>query len=133
MAIKDFDFKQFLLHHGERVGIGVAGCILALLLVFGVAKVFSAGSPGRTATEINTKRATAKNRIDTSPVDANAGAVDVKTIMTQVNFDPVDPDNYRPDYPFFTPSSVEDTKRRNPEILSPTEGRVDLVLGPVRA
>src|SRR5439155_18858428 len=129
--LKDFDFKQFMIEKGERVGLGVAGAVMALLLVFGFVKLLSGGTASGTKAAIDEKKTRAKSKIDTStppPADAEK---DAKELMVQVNFESLDPDDFRPPYPLLMPSSVEDTKRRSPQILVPTEVQVDLVLAPV--
>src|SRR5262245_42730148 len=116
MGMKDFDYKQFLLEKGERVGLGVAAAFGALLIVFGLVSGLSGGSASGTQAQIDKERTSAKNRIDIAapnPEDANK---DQKELAAQVTFDELDPSKFRPPYTYFTPSSIEDTKRRNPEI-----------------
>src|SRR5205807_4303250 len=43
MAMKDFDFKQFMIQKGERVALGVAGFLAFLLIVFNVKSFLNAG------------------------------------------------------------------------------------------
>ncbi len=53
MAKSKVDFKQVLLQHGERIGIGVAGALAGLMIVMSLfwpgSGVFS-GSPATTST-----------------------------------------------------------------------------------
>src|SRR4051812_21579235 len=49
MAKPKFDFKQFLLQHGERLGLGVAGAITGFLLLMCILAFFSSGSPAEKA------------------------------------------------------------------------------------
>src|SRR6516165_537786 len=41
----DFDFKQFMLQKGERVGLGVAGGLAVVLLIWGVWAGLGKSSP----------------------------------------------------------------------------------------
>ena len=45
---------------------------------------------------------------------------------TVVTYAQVDPDQYSTTFPFFVPGSMEDTRRRSPEILPPGDLRVDM-------
>jgi hypothetical protein len=126
MAMKDFDFKQFLLEKGERVGLGVAAGFMVLLLIFGLVNGLSGGSATGTQAELDKARTSAKNLIDTATPNPEDATKDAALLVAEVQFDPLDPDKYRVANNFFTPSSIEDTKRRNPEILAPTEFRAEL-------
>jgi hypothetical protein len=134
MAMKDFDFKQFMLEKGEKVGLGLGAGIMVLLLIFGLGKAFSAGSPSKTSKEISDRSKAVQGRINDPNNKPPEGeeAKDADALMRQVNFNPVNADDFRTTNPFFLPSSVEDTKRRNPDILLPTEIKAELVLMAMR-
>ena len=47
MKLKDFDYKQFLIQKGERVALGVAvGLMAMMILVSGLTTVFGGSSAG---------------------------------------------------------------------------------------
>lgn len=119
MSLKDFDFKQFLLQRGELVGLGIAA-FLGLVLVLMGSKGFLAGSPGRTASDIQAKSQEADQRINTSTPPADIEQVS-PNLLTELVVTPVDPERFAlaSNLTFTTP--VDDIKRRNPEVLSPRD------------
>jgi hypothetical protein len=129
MATKfQFDAKEFLLQHGERVGLGVAGVLGALLLFFGLRGVFAA-NPSSNADNLAKLN---KNRSDlirtSSPNDEEKkqlASIDPK-ISGAVRFDPVDLELYAQNNPFWEPIYPSDTKRRAPRILQPEDVAVRL-------
>lgn len=133
MTIKDFDFKQFFLEKGERIGLGVCAAFMALLLVGGVIKAVTAGSPSKTAGVVKTKAEGAKQRIDLSRPDPSDFEKDKKELAAQIIFDPIDPDAVRPANDLFVSTSVEDKKRRAPEVLAPVDFTAQVVYAPVRS
>src|SRR5204863_5680681 len=52
MAMKDFDFKKFLLQKGERVGLWVAAGLMGLFLLVSMVKAFTTSSATTNAKEI---------------------------------------------------------------------------------
>jgi hypothetical protein len=131
MGIKEFDFKQFFLEKGEKVGLGVAAAFMGLLLLSGFVSALTSGTASGTSADIEGKRKTAKNAIDSATPNSEDMKIDEKELAAQVSFDQLNPDEYRLANAFFTPSSIEDIKRRNPEILAPSEFQVNIVRGAV--
>lgn len=128
MALKDFDFKQFLLQRGELLGLGVAVLLAAVLLLWG-SKGFLAGSPGKTAQSIQTKKQEAERRLtDSKPPDKLAQVQ--PELLQSLNVERIDPQRYELVSSFITTTPQEDTKRRNPEVLRPKEFTVRVFRAP---
>jgi hypothetical protein len=128
MNIKEFDYKQFFLQRGEWVGLGIVVPIALLLLYFGFKDVFTADSPSANAESINKLTEGIKNQLKTNQAPADASKPPPEVAL-KVNSDPVDAEAFHTSIPFFIPSSIEDTKRHNPDIKSPSDFHVDVVRG----
>lgn len=116
----DFDWKNFLLQKGEKVGLGVGAGILLLMLVFGV-KGIGSWSPSSNAKLLNDKTQQAKNLIQTNtPRDKSVFEVDQSMLVASA-LPPANADQYREVTPFYVPFAPEDAKRREPKILGPSE------------
>jgi hypothetical protein len=133
MGLKNFDFKEFLLQRGEKLALVLAAVVGGLLFFSGVFKAFSAGSPGRTASDIETLRSRAKSSIDNSQPPAENDQQDAKELAAVINFDRVEPALFSQNTPFFIRSTVEDTKRRNPDILAAGDFHAEVIRAPIRS
>src|SRR6516225_4854937 len=60
---KDFDFKQFMLAKGERVGLWVAVGLMVILVAIGAYSTFTSASPTGVAEMIQQKRKNVEIRI----------------------------------------------------------------------
>ena len=114
--MKDFDFKGFLIQRGELVGLGLA-VLLAAVLLFTGSKGFFAGSASATAQSIEAKRLQASKTLEDSQPPANIGEVS-NTLLRSLDDSKIDPTTYELVSPFVTSTPVEDTKRRNPEVMT---------------
>lgn len=140
MAMKDFDFKKFLLEKGERVGLYAAGGLAGLLLLLynvgmsGTGPIRSA-SP-KTAAEEITKTAGVKNNELTSnkpSPDEELRVVNVDPRLLTQAANPVrDADDFRIAQ-IFTAAGQTSTKRRRPNVLQPEEFKATVALTQVRS
>src|SRR5262245_24102792 len=110
MAKKSFDVKQFLLHKGERVGLGVAVGVAALLLLMGLLGGLSAKSPDK---EISAAANGLKAKLinPAPPPDGTFPKYEPKVWVPGV---PVAKFEMPP---WYDPAVVGDIKKRNPPIL----------------
>jgi hypothetical protein len=116
--VKDIDWKQFFLQRGEWLGLGIALAITLPVFFIGAKKALFSGSAAANANEVSTLTNNAKQAIqrstplpgtDQAPADSNV----------VINFNPADPATFATGTEWFIPSSIEDTKRRKPDVLSP--------------
>jgi hypothetical protein len=133
MALKDFDFKQFMIEKGERVGLGVAGVVAVLLIgwfLFWPGHGVFSKNPTELAADLDKKAKDAEVKLRNS----QPGAADL----------PKDPDKPPIDFAVFTLKAGEalyftvagwfhadpktDSKRRNPELLTPDSGLASVEL-----
>ncbi len=123
MGLKNFDAKQFLLQHWERVGLYVAAGLMALLLVLGLWKTASAVGTDN-ASKIKGKNEDVLRMISTSAPSpdkaAEMAAID-KKMNVDVAFQQVYAAQFPAEAPWFAPQGAEENKRRNPHILQPVE------------
>jgi hypothetical protein len=134
MAMKDFDFKQFLLKRGEWVLLGVALALLLLLLCVGLPNVLFSGSASANAATLGNLTKTAEMKINQSTPPAGTDAVpeDIVKLSSGISFQPVDVSPFRTEQEWFLMSQLEDLKRRNPDVLAATEFQTDVVRAGVR-
>src|SRR5262245_60735845 len=97
----EFDWKNFLLQKGEKVGLGVAVGIMALFLVFGIKHIFSGSTPSANAEALNKKTKAAQDLIvRNTPKDPEQFKVD-PSIKVASNLDVVKADAFRESRPMF--------------------------------
>lgn len=132
MGLKDFDLKTFLFEKGDRIGVATAALVMVLLLVFGIGKVLSGGTASGTATAVRSLGESADRQIMNAPPPVIDESSYKQFVEGTINFYWVDPEPYALKTTFFTPSSMEDNKRRNPEVLVPTESHTAVLHAPVR-
>jgi hypothetical protein len=117
----EFDWKNFLLQKGEKLGLGVGLAIMAVMLVFGIKGIFS-GSPTANAEVLNKKTQNAKQLlVNNQPRDRSAFEVPQDLLAGTSTLDPVSPETNRLDTALFVPFAIDDNKRREPKIAQPTE------------
>jgi hypothetical protein len=119
MAMKDFDYKDFLLRKGERVGLWVAVGLTALLVVAGTMAAMSSINPRETARRIEGKATEIQRQVATA--DRPVPPIDPKIGSQKVNLASVGPREYAADTELTGNTGLEDPKRRNPQIMAPTE------------
>ncbi|HLN32466.1 MAG TPA: hypothetical protein VK395_32360 [Gemmataceae bacterium] len=123
---KDFDFKQFMLRYGEWVGLGVAGIIALPVLFSGLTKAVGSGSPTANAGDISKLASGVQTSINqaTPPKEADQPPPEAFTELKKAHIYSGD---FSTDIPWFVPSTIEDSKRRMPEVLSPVEFKLAVV------
>ncbi len=125
MAMKDFNWKQFLVQKGERVALGVAGLIALLLLAVNVKSFLSAG-PGKHAKALEAKTNNLNQQLasNTPKKDEDKpGPVDSAKFKDNTI---TDPSEYQV-ASLFSTSDSSDKTRRQPDLLLPVEGKVAFV------
>src|SRR5262249_51317198 len=123
--------KQFLLQRGEWLGLGLALAIALPVFGIGMMKILGSPSPTSNALALEQLSKSADQRIQSArpPDDADKPP---KEFFTNVTYSRVDPDAYNTPTDWFIASSIEDTRRRSPDILPPAEFHVDYVRGAMK-
>src|SRR5438552_891315 len=89
MALKDFDFKQFLLAKGERVGLALAGAIMLLffvLFLFLPGRGFFAKSPDANVKEISRETTSVTSRLNANvKLDKVRDAAELPPDVTKID------------------------------------------------
>jgi hypothetical protein len=144
MALKDFDFKQFMVEKGERVGLGAAGVVAVLLIgcfLFWPGHGVFSKSPTELAAELNKAAADAETKLRTSqPGEADKpkdpeldeAAKKRRGLAFAVNVLKATDALHYMVAGWFQTEIKEDAKRRNPELLTPDDGRAAVVLAQVQ-
>jgi hypothetical protein len=126
MALKDFDFKELMLRHGQYVALGVGLLVLIPLTLMGMGKVIGSGRASANAKVLLDKTQQANNAIQSSqPTDDVAKPPE--EFLLEIKNTPIDPIAYDTKNPWFVISTIEDLKRRNPEVLMARELKPELV------
>lgn len=133
MVLKGFDFKKFLREKGERIGLGVTGAVLGILLLVGLVGAASSGSSSSNAKDFKEKGQALRDRHRTKGADEGIKDLpaDLKEVLQTKVVAVADADDFR-SAPLFDSKPLDD-KRRNPFVLTPAEFRSDLVLAGVRS
>jgi hypothetical protein len=118
MAKMKFDIKQFVMQKGERVGLGVAVGLMALLGLWSVLGALGAKSPAK---EI----ASAADDL-TRKVNSGGGEIDQPVALPEVKewVAGVNPDGLKM-VPLFDPNAAGNPKRSSPLVLPPDYRVVD--------
>jgi hypothetical protein len=125
--VKEFDYKQFFLKYGEWIGLGIALVITLPVVFSGVGKILGSGSPTTNANDVKQQADGVDRAIKSSEPSAEAKAQPTLVSLEMKYKKYVDYEAYATKWPWFIPSTLEDTKRRNPEILSPVELRAHVL------
>jgi hypothetical protein len=133
MAKRDFDFKQFMLQKGDKVGMGVAGGLAVLLLFCGVFMLFGKDaslSPGNNADALNKISADRDQRISSNPISPDE-RTKLRTVDPDLKNGNLNElvllDPYRLPFPLMPSNGADDNSRRNPFIFTPVEFRLAIV------
>jgi hypothetical protein len=118
--LKEIDYKKFLIERGEWIGVGVALLIALPVLGSGVSKALFSGSASKNATEVGNLATDLDHRIASSVVPEDAPKPPKESNLN-VDTSLVDSSRFVTPEPWFINSQIEDTKRRKPEILSPSD------------
>ena len=128
--VKDIDWKQFFLQRGEWLGVGIALAITLPVFFIGAKKAVFSGSADANAREVAGLTQSAQTRIKTSkPTEGTDKPPPESNVL--ISFAGADPEQFQTD-PWFIASSIEDTKRRRPEVLAASDFKPTEVRGAVR-
>src|SRR5947209_7052214 len=134
MAMKDFDFKSFMLQKGERVGLWTCvglGAAFLILSLFMPGKGFFSGSPSANAGDIKNKSKDKQQLILNARPNPDIGIVP-EEFKKIAEVKPEPPEAYRPTGDLFQPVPPDRSKRGMPRILTPTEFRAVVAFGQIR-
>jgi hypothetical protein len=141
MAMKDFDFKKFMLEKGEKVGLAIAVAVLALLLLsslFMPGSGLMAESPSKNAEKLKKPTSDARTRLRTKI--ENPGP-DIKKDLPQTDVQAdkfVDTSIVMSDFGkfmvagFFAPAGRPDARRQKPDVYLPADGKIALTRAQIR-
>src|SRR5262245_42434011 len=130
MAKAKFDFQKFMVERGEKVGIGVAAALMALLLFLGIKSALASPSSSRTSEEMTKQAADIKRRV-ASP-EGTAPALP-EWVLKPSKVEVVAAERYHTPNDLFDPIGLASAKRGQPRIVGPAEFQVDLVRAQVAA
>ena len=120
MNLKGIDFKKFFIEHGEKVGLGVAGGLAALLLGLTVLGFLTADSPESKKTEINKEH----SRVTSAFRSAEPSESDNPPVLTAkieyAELKKIPSTAYVGD-PLFTDDAVSPPRRQMPKVLPVSE------------
>lgn len=112
--------KDFAMNYGERIGLGVAGFLMVIFLLYGLSLAFSAKSPHK---EIQASAQALGTRVQSS----EPGAEIANATMTSIEWAMATP-NLRNPAMYFDPGAVGDNKVTNPTILPPGNPKLQAVV-----
>jgi hypothetical protein len=125
MALKDFDYKQFLIEKGEKVGLGIALGLLALFLVVSAMGAFSAGSPTEKAKVLKDKTQSVQQQMATNtPTEADKPSAEESNQTFAFEYTPLDEDPFLLAGSLFHPDSGGNPNRAKPKIYNIEEAVV---------
>lgn len=135
--LKEFDWKNFLLMKGERIGLAICGLITVVLIgmsLFWPGHGFFTGSGVANAEELNQRiRAVENDLTNNRPSDQENPPPATSTVVSLAKNNIAFTERSKYQLPeLFSPSTVEETRRRVPELLLPDEGRVEVVMAQLK-
>jgi hypothetical protein len=121
------NLKQFLLHKGERLGMGIALLTMLVLIGLGAWSGFISASPRDTANEIKSKAQKIQDAIQHGAAESDPDLPAL--ILNNLDGQPVDASAFATPTPVFIDTSIENPRRVAPTVLAPDEfeGQVALV------
>jgi hypothetical protein len=127
MALKDLNWKQFMMQKGERVALGVAGFLTILLIGLNIKSYLNAG-PAKHASALNAKTKDLDGKLRTNtpsrPDDLPEKADDALKNFTSTT---INDSSQFAMQPLFLQSMPIDMNRRQPDLYPPVEGKVAIV------
>jgi hypothetical protein len=116
MALKGFDWKQFLLEKGEKIGLAIFAVLGLGLLGLGLLNIQTADSPEEKKAVLSKINSDVDSRFKAAePTDADKPSTD-RAKLAYSEFKPILASGYQTD-PFFTDEAVAQPKRQQPKIL----------------
>jgi hypothetical protein len=126
--LKDIEFKQFFLQRGEWVGLGVAVLIALPVFYSGAKAFFSSKSPKANAEDISRLAKKIEDQLRSSKAPDELANPPAESELALVDSN-IDPSKFPTESPWFVPSRIEDTKRREPVVLAPADFQGEVVRG----
>jgi hypothetical protein len=133
MSLKEFDYKQFLLEKGERLGLGIAVALMVFMLVWSLfmpSKGFFSGSPGEKAKELNGGTKQLEDALRNKQPSANDLPEKGEGRLIKLDTAYLKPDYYETTG-WFEPVIHEDKMRRQPKILNVVEAVGEVAKMPI--
>ncbi|HMO35162.1 MAG TPA: hypothetical protein PKA06_03890, partial [Gemmatales bacterium] len=137
MAKSKVDAKEFLLLHGDKIGVGIAGLLAALFIVFALMGT----SGGVSAEQVKESSKKAADAIQRSEVDTEMIALKDEPSVKPLNqidelakslMKPFATDQLKLLSRFFEPELLRGKFRSNPNVLQPIELAVEPLVGQFR-
>jgi hypothetical protein len=126
LDVKNIDYKQFFLKYGEWIGLGIALLITLPVIYSGIMKAVTSGSSKTNAAELAKWTEKWKGEISSKRPSADLALPPPATeLRVDVSF--VDANKFAEENPYIVPSKLEDDKRREPVVLSPSDFHVDFI------
>ena len=133
MNLKEFDYKQFMLEKGERVGLGVAVSLMVLMLIFSLfmpKKGFFSGSPSKNAEALSSGSKQLDSALNTAQPSESQLPGEAKGRLIKLDTVALDPRNYFLE-PIIPSERGDNPTRRPPNILNIAESAVAPAFIPV--
>ncbi len=130
MAIKKIDFKQLMLQKGEKIGMGVALCFMLGLVAVGAVSGINADKPAEIKEDILDKASKIENKLASGPPVSDPKIN--SNLLKQLNKDVVALKPYLYETDNFVKTGLEDDKRKNPDVLTPSQFEVEVIRAAVR-
>jgi hypothetical protein len=128
MNLKEFDYKQFLLEKGERVGLGVAVTLMVLMLLLSLfmpSRGFFSGSPSKNADLLDTGGKQLDSALNTAqPTEAQLPG-NSKGRLIALDTERLNPSYYETTS-WFTSDRGDSKSRRPPSIYNLDESAADV-------
>ena len=132
MAMKDFEWKKFMIQKGERVALGVAGFLTFLLLAFNVKSFLDAGPASHAHTlDSNTKKLKDEQARNT-PKREDDKPEEAKEALSAFTFGLINDPSVFQVASLFAIDPPIDSNRRQPKLFMPIEGKVAVVTSQLR-
>jgi hypothetical protein len=127
MNLKEFDYKQFLLEKGERVGLGIAVTLMVLMLIFSLfmpSRGFFSGSPSEKAKVLEDSSKALQTKLNTlQPGPDDLPPKDPKEHLIALDIDALESEPYEM-LVWYDPLQQGNLARRPPIIKNLVESRV---------
>lgn len=117
MAMKDFQLKQFLIQHGEKVGLGIAVTVMVVCLAMGAMAVLDHKSPEETAGKLETVTKRIQQAIQAGGTTGESPAAG-QTLDDDVTKMDVDPHPFHSDVKISYGRGTQSQGRTEPAILN---------------
>lgn len=133
MNLKEFDYKQFLLEKGERVGLGVAVTLMVLMLIYSLfmpSKGFFSGSSSKNAETLTSGSKQLDNALNTAQPTESQLPGEPKGRLIALDTQRLNENYYFPE-PIIPSERGDNPTRRPPTILNLVESAVAPAFIPV--